>query len=226
MTQIIPRRDNPGNLPCTATRHGDYSAYGNYDCRCPAARDDHRLYYKRRREGRAPARIIPALGTQRRIRALAALGHPLQDIGARLGIKRARMCALLRQDAIRVVTAEKVAALYAELSMVPGGNNYAAGHARARGWAPPLAWDDDTIDDPTALPNYGQGLMDEPDTQAIRRAINGEQVPLTVAERQQAIHELQDLGYEGREIAARLGISARTVYRHARFTPSAQREAG
>jgi len=33
--------------------------------------------------------------------------------------------------------------------------NAATRRAAARGWAPPLAWDDDTIDDPNATPDLG-----------------------------------------------------------------------
>ena len=49
----------------------------------------------------------------------------------------------------------EVARLYAELWDVPSTEPDAAvlrGHARARGWVPPLAWDDELMGNPSVQP--------------------------------------------------------------------------
>lgn len=107
--------------------------------------------------------LIPALGTTRRMQALAALGWTTTDMAPRLGVGTVRAGHLLSgvYDRVHRDTAARVAKLYDELSMtVPRDGSKAprAGrvHERQRrdsakkGWAPPLAWDD--IDDPDEEP--------------------------------------------------------------------------
>jgi hypothetical protein len=67
-------------------------------------------------------------------------------------------------------THEAVAAAYDALSMkLPpdtGISRQVRAHAERRGWAPPLAWDDDTIDDPDAVPLGGvKGTADPSEQQ-------------------------------------------------------------
>lgn len=92
------------------------------------------------------------LGTARRIQALIAIGWRQIDLAALLGTSQAQVhcLAVARHRAIQPGTAERVAALYDELSMTHGPSRHAACRAIARGWAPPLAWDN--IDDPNAIP--------------------------------------------------------------------------
>lgn len=97
---------------------------------------------------------IPAVGTHRRVQALAVIGHSLRVVGARMGVTQQAVTAMLRKQVVTAATAAKVADVYRELHLTPGTSVRAANFAIARGWAPPLAWDDDTIDDPTALPQH------------------------------------------------------------------------
>jgi hypothetical protein len=58
-------------------------------------------------------------------------------------------------------TAERIAAVYEQLSMrspAPWGFQHSRAQliAKRNGWPPPLAWDDDEIDDPTATPYTGK----------------------------------------------------------------------
>ena len=53
---------------------------------------------------------------------------------------------------MHAATARKVADLYDQLWDQPGNRAKSINLARARGWALPLAWDDDEIDDPAATP--------------------------------------------------------------------------
>lgn len=105
---------------------------------------------------------VDATGTRRRVQALAARGWSLARIGARLGIRRCNMH--LHEDRwpqVTVATARAVRDLYEELwDVEPPTSTHGERIARSRalnaarraGWAPPLAWDEGAIDDPTATP--------------------------------------------------------------------------
>lgn len=136
---------------------------------------------------------IDAVGTQRRMQALAALGWSLSEQARRLGRTVANYAQILKRDRVSVRTARDVRALYAELSMMPPvaqwpGNGVirARNEARRRGWLPPLAWDDDLID----LPQQELAVelerlvacMDEDELRACFTAYRrGERSPLIVA---------------------------------------------
>jgi hypothetical protein len=119
---------------------------------CPPCAHARMIAAKRRRL-HGPSKV-PALGSQRRIQALQALGWSRDVIAARLGYTgNGSMSYLMQADQMRPGTAAKIAAVYDELCMtVPTG----VGPARARTWAkrlgfvPPLAWDN--IDDPNETP--------------------------------------------------------------------------
>lgn len=99
-------------------------------------------------------RAIPATGTMRRLQALSALGFTFDDIGTRVGIAAGTVGQIARGMRVIVThtTADSVAKVYAELSMSVGPSDRARNRAVSKGWAPPLAWDEDTIDDPGAEP--------------------------------------------------------------------------
>lgn len=101
-------------------------------------------------------RYVPAVGTKRRAWALAALGWSLTVQADLAGIGQIQLLRMLKNPTLSPRHADSVRRLYDELSMqvpAPGRSS-----TRVRGWAkterlfPPLAWDDDTIDDPAALP--------------------------------------------------------------------------
>ncbi len=99
---------------------------------------------------------VDATGTRRRIQALACLGWTLTSQAEHIGWKVSNYTSLLGRGQVMKATADKVLALYEELSMkrAPAGlgSTRVRNLARARGWKPPLAWDDETIDDPAAKP--------------------------------------------------------------------------
>lgn len=110
--------------------------------------------------------LVPTAGTGRRLRALQAIGWTQTDLAARLGVTHQRVSRLTNEsyDAVHRTVAARVAGVYDDLSMtvpqdVPPGERPAGyqpvydkqrRRVRALGWPPPLAWDDDTIDDPAA----------------------------------------------------------------------------
>lgn len=105
------------------------------------------------------AQWADSTGTRRRVQALAALGHTLASIAAEAGLRRRNTLSVIvrGQQTVRRATAEQVAAAYERMSMTRGPSMRAQAYARAQGWVPPLAWDDDTIDDPHATPIGAHG---------------------------------------------------------------------
>lgn len=106
--------------------------------------------------GPAPeGRFVLAVGTHRRLRALGAIGWPRPTLAARLGISAKVLDGFMCHEVITVATRDRVKRLYDELSTTPGPSELARARARGLGNPSPLAWDDDTIDDPAAEPDLG-----------------------------------------------------------------------
>lgn len=110
----------------------------------------------------SPEGTVPAAGTIRRVQALAVAGWPMARLARETGLSPARLAQVLTASTVPSATARAVAAVYTRYSMAsPGLCGVALIHARAAraraaaaGWAPPAAWDDDTIDDPAAIPEW------------------------------------------------------------------------
>lgn len=118
-------------------------------------REYQQAYWQLRRRYHLPRRI-DATGTVRRLRALNALGWTCAALAAHDGTTtQAALQQVMKHErpTTYVTTATRVARLYDQLSMTPGPSPLAAARARAKGWAPPLAWDDQDLDDPTATPH-------------------------------------------------------------------------
>jgi hypothetical protein len=145
------------NSPCGTT--GGYQAHRRAGettcapCRAAAAADRrYRVAYDYLTGGQRM--LIDATGTRRRVRALVRIGWPLSHLATRLGVSVQNVCAYTHRVQVRQSTALKVAALYDELSMLPGPSSSALIRARSKGWPPPLAWDDEDIDNPAARPAH------------------------------------------------------------------------
>ncbi|WP_134324691.1 hypothetical protein [Cumulibacter soli] len=145
---------------------------------------------------------VDATGTTRRIQALVAIGWSGARLADRIGVQRSNFTPLLHGTRdVLVATRRVIIDLYEELwdqappaderhdrISVSRSKNYAA----RMGWVPPLAWDDDAIDDPAATPNVG------------------EHVKVTTADR---VRELADLGLGVADVARRLGMREAAVER-------------
>lgn len=103
----------------------------------------------------ADAALTPSAGTQRRLQALMVLGWPLTQIQQTCGLSALGRC--LTRDLVTARTARAVRDFYdTHWTTGPTAGDRRAqaviDRTRARaeqaGWLPPLAWDDDTIDDP------------------------------------------------------------------------------
>lgn len=120
----------------------------------------------------APSAQINAAGTRRRIQALCAIGWTQLQLGPMIGIATSHLGKITHGHArkVKASTAVAVRDLYEQLwNSPPAARTPQEAHVitRARlaaarnGWAPPLAWDDDTIDDPNSVPEGAEG---EPQT--------------------------------------------------------------
>lgn len=105
---------------------------------------------------------IDGTGTRRRLQALCAAGWPQAQLARRLRMTPANFGDTLRGRDVYVSTARAVTQLYEALWRADpredGVDNQAysrsRNHARDERWAPVGAWDDDTIDDPAAEPDW------------------------------------------------------------------------
>lgn len=171
---------------CTATRHGTRPAYGG-GCRCTTARTAAARYEAGRQldllNGKGP-RMVSPVGSIRRLRALVRLGWSTRQIAAAAGTspKTIDHWTRGRGATMRRLSAEKIQRAYDRLSMrLPPerttNEKQLAVRARSRGehnsWAPPLAWDDDQIDDPLARPHYGSAWRSPFDIAMVMALVDG-----------------------------------------------------
>lgn len=176
----------PGN-----PRHGTIARYCA-GCPCIPCRDAKTRYEKARLHDAVHGRprSVDATGTARRLRALAAIGWPMLTLSRRLGGATREYAGQIvnNRQRVRTRTATAVANLYDELSMTLGPSQRTRNAAKAKGWPPPLAWDDETIDDPSARP-YTKAAASRVgvDDVAVRRILDGQPVDSTRAEREEVI---------------------------------------
>ena len=155
--------------------------------------------------------LIDGVGTRRRLEALARIGWSFAELGERLGVS-ARAARKFGTGLVHRDTAVRVARLYDELWDQPGGSVHAAARAAAKGWLPPLAWDDDALDDPDAVPSAGE-LVDVVDELAVDLVLSGHRLELSGATAHAAVHALHARRVPGAVIAERCGLNPRQVER-------------
>jgi DNA-binding CsgD family transcriptional regulator len=167
-------------------------------CRAAAAADRrYRVAYDYLTGGQRM--LIDATGTRRRVQALVRIGWPMKELAGRLGVSFQNVYDYTTRDKVRRSTAAKVAGLYDELSMLPGPSTSAAKRALAKGWPPPLAFDDENLDDPAARPMHD-----------LRGHDPGRPVDTDLQER---VLVLTRAGLSAAEISVRLGTNPRYVQR-------------
>lgn len=148
--------------------------------------------------------LLPALGTTRRLRALGAMGWTLQSIAGHVPLTT-KTLSLLMAGAQPYVTrdaAQHIARAYDHLCMRRGPSEQSRIVAQRKGWAPPLAWDEGTMDDPNATPdpNAIPDHEDRPDAE-----LNMSQ-----------FMELLDFGQLPEQAAARVGVTLGAIEAAAR----------
>jgi transcriptional regulator with XRE-family HTH domain len=138
--------------------------------------------------------LVAAVGTVRRLRALVAAGHPVAELAERLGVGQETVAGLLddRADGVVAALARSVASMFDALQMRPGTSQAAKKFAASRGWLPPLAWDEEALDDPEATAHRGGGKR----TGFV-----------------ELYTEMRMLGFSDQRIAERLGVKPASLLR-------------
>ncbi|MGN8245256.1 hypothetical protein ACTHAM_002375 [Cellulomonas soli] len=156
--------------------------------------------------------LVGALSTRRRLEALATLGWDPDAIAAAADVAAQPLWRVRRgqQPKVQARTWARVRAAYRDLATTPGPSPVVAAHALAAGWEPPVAWDEDTIEDPTEL---DLDLDDTVDEVVIVRALAGEHLATTRAERLHLVPLLHAEGLTDAQVGDRLGVCAETVMR-------------
>ena len=154
---------------------------------------------QRRQDDQRPPTPV---GAARRLRALSVLGWSAAALAERAGADRDAVEDALQQGVIfSQVTRAQAAQVYQRLEMTLGPCETTSARARALQWAPPLAWDEDTIDDPTAQP------------QGVRPTGWAPKVTLT------ELTDLAEMGLTRAEIALRLGVTRAAIDQAVRRHP-------
>lgn len=100
--------------------------------------------------------LVNGAGSRRRLRSLVAAGWTQRDLAVRCGWTAEHLGQFIHDDHMRLAaaSARRIAEVFADLQLAPNEapSAYALSVARDKGWVPPMAWDEDTIDDPEACP--------------------------------------------------------------------------
>jgi hypothetical protein len=211
-------------MTCTAKRHDPTpSVYCHFGCRCPATVAAKARYDKQRKAAGNIRRVASTI-THRKIQALVAAGWPMRELGLRLGRNEDFARKLLRHRHVFLSTAVAIDRLYTQLNNLPGPSNRARVLAVGWGWAPPIAWDDDTIDDPDAKPAHQAEaeFVDDLDItlvcEWVGKPLDTRKLQvisrLTRAERAAVIDRLHAAGHIDRAIGELLGVTTTAVNNH------------
>jgi hypothetical protein len=158
---------------------------------------------------------VPAVGAVRRVRALYALGHFNHQIAAEAGISRDAVCALAadKWPTVKVHIDDGVRKAYDRLSMSTGKSGKTRLWAERKGWVPPLAWDDEAIDNPAAVPQIDAIAPAVTEgTNVAARWLNGESVILGAEDRKEVLaHLFEWTNDTTAEIAAKLEMTPKAA---------------
>lgn len=161
--------------------------------------------------------LIDRIGSLRRVQALAVQGWSRNQVARQIGMREDNFRKAISQDRVTVRIARRVAAAYDVLwnkdPMDHGGSLNAVSRVRAgatrAGWYGPLAWDDDTIDNPQAVPQTDavEPVATEGGNVAARWLM-GESVVLRMDDRREVLQHLFEWSNDTTaEIAARLEMT-------------------
>ena len=168
-------------------------------------------------ENLKPGALVDPTGYRRRVQALVANGWSLSKLADRLGMQVGNFCVSITRGRVTVGHHMGMVRIYDELWNVSPPNESwheksavtrSKNMARARGWLPPLAWDD--IDSDVEPPTADAVTVDPV---AVELALSGAVVKLTFDERREAVRQGVELRWSDREIGRRVGIADRTVLR-------------
>lgn len=114
--------------------------------------------------------FVSTVGAVRRIQAAQVIGYPASALAATTTVSRV---LIGQRRYVWASTHHEIAQRYRELvEQTPGPDVRARNRGRRLGWHGPLAWDEDTIDDPYAEPETDEMHLDRR-TEIIRTAQEG-----------------------------------------------------
>ncbi len=157
--------------------------------------------------------VIDGTGTRRRLQALVWQGWSVCRLAEQAGIHYQRFHSCLAGRDVQADTARAVTTLYDHLwNQTPAHDEWhsraaysrAKNQARRNGWVGPLAWDDDSIDDPAATPDLGQSALRP--GQTTRAKVHVEDIEFLLDQEPFTTHG----------IAARIGVTRNTIETHLR----------
>jgi transcriptional regulator with XRE-family HTH domain len=168
-----------------------------------------------------PLGFVLRVGAKRRVQALLAIGHRHADITDVIRSNSdvrvpSQLILSQRGEWITRATHDAIAAAYDVLSMRPGCSTRSKSRAEKHGFVPPLAWDDETIDNPLAQPfdSDDDEATDALDEIAVERMMAGtlRLEPYSRSpERIEAIRRLAALGLTDVVIGERVGMTGEAV---------------
>lgn len=107
---------------------------------------------------------VPVVGAQRRLQALTAAGFTLKTLAEFMGYQNYQRVYQLQHRPGKIYwdTYRLVVEVYdkhhdenpSDYGITSASQKYALSAAKRNGWAPPWCWDEDTIDDPDAFPEW------------------------------------------------------------------------
>lgn len=153
---------------------------------------------------------VLAIGTVRRVRALAAIGWSQRLVAEHASVPVSTVMQLHATATVSWAVWSAIRDTYETLSATPsttGRPSRSRGEALRKGWPAPLDWEDHDIDDPRV---HVKAQRWKPKT-----------VREIAAERRELVAELTERGLSADEIADRVGVSARQVVRDRTYRPVA-----
>lgn len=225
-------RERAGRFICPPEHDhgGSGTCYNQHHCHCDACRDGRAAYQRELRRihaqqqfgvvGPLERALVDGRGTRRRLQALVARGWSMSQLGELLGVRATNMPNVLRRDRVRASTRAAVHELYERVWALEPPQatpwqrrsvSMAKSYAQARGWVPPMAWDDiDSDETPPAADFIGPDFVDE---QVVQLAIEGHRTAMTHEERCEVVRRLHRERWGDPHIASVAGMAAETVRR-------------
>jgi len=141
----------------------------------------------------------PSIGSRRRLQALYAMRHGVQDLAAATGLAASAVSSIANghTQQIDALSAAAISRAYQQLSSVRGTSDKAERRATALGWPDPVWWEDyGHIDDPDFDPTSVDQGLSRNELGAVRR---------------EEIAHLGSFNLSIEEIASRLDLSVKHV---------------
>lgn len=148
------------------------------------------------------AKYVDATGTRRRLQALMAAGWPIRSLEDQAGRHSSALWKAMHTETVFASTAAVVADLFDRLQLIPGPSEQSRRLAQGKGWALPLAWNEEDIDDPDGRP-YGKRKRG-------RRASTGNGDAGSFVDR---YLDAAAIDSDVEAVAARLGVTVESVKR-------------